>query len=106
MNTLNNDPRAVAARKLATQINCFSRESTGKILLWIEETERKTFRPKDIEIELPEIDYRTVGAALASLVQNGFISHGEKVPTDGRAREYKVQMAHIKAIATIVQGVM
>lgn len=104
MKALDNNKRAEAARNLALQVTCFHRSSTANILGWLETSKVKTFRPKDVEKALPQTDYRTIGAALNSLVKLGFIRKGERIEADLRAREYMVNQAQIKAIATIISN--
>lgn len=103
MNILNNSPRAKAARELSKKISLFHRESTARIIMWIEAEDRTTFRPKEVEDGIEDFDYRSIGAALQSLTQCGFLNRGEKVKADKRASIYRVNRTEIKKIKSIIE---
>lgn len=107
MNTLNDSPLATAAHNLALRAQCFHRESTARILLWLDECNVKSFRPKDVDKKYADFDARTISIALKDLSDYGFLTKKPgQVMSDKRAVVYIVKTSLIRAIKTQIEAQM
>lgn len=98
-----NNPIAEAATVLSGRIKCFSREGTALILVWLDTKNIKTFRPRDLEEALEDVDPRTIGASLKSLGAFGFVKKGDIMPEDGRAHLYTVDLNLVRTIKALIK---
>lgn len=98
-----NNPIAVTAATLAGRIKCFAREGTALILIWADTKNVKTFRPRDVEEALQDVDPRTIGASIKSLAEFGFVRKGDIMPEDGRAHLYTVDLNLVRTIKSMIK---